>query len=150
MNQVDKELLVSKGFMNEQERIDDRSVQSMALMEATSFAGAMLDVRSGMANLMAVTAYIEDLAVKKQYMHLHLYVQRCYSNCRSHGELDGFYVASLYEDILEEYAIYFTLYLRKVATDLNEAMKTVRANQGFFDWMTQEHPAGVLGAAGRS
>lgn len=43
MNQVDKELLISKGFMNEQERVNDVEIQVSALMEATVFAGSILN-----------------------------------------------------------------------------------------------------------
>lgn len=90
MNQVDKELLISKDFMNEQERVNDVEIQVLALMEATVYAGSILDNNLDLSNLMSVFLYIEELASKKNYLHIHLYVQRCFGDSRSGGELDGF------------------------------------------------------------
>ena len=109
MNQVDKELLISKGFMNEQERVNDVEIQVSALMEATVFAGAILDSNLDLSKLMAVSLYIEELASKKNYLHIHLYVQRCFGDSRSGGELDGFYAASLHEEVLEGYGMLYGL-----------------------------------------
>lgn len=103
MNQVDKELLISKGFMNEQERVNDVEIQVSALMEATVFAGSILDNNLDLSKLMAISLYIEELASKKNYLHIHFYVQRCFGDSRSGGELDGFYAASLHEEVLEGY-----------------------------------------------
>ena len=89
---------------------------------------------------MAVSLYIEELASKKNYLHIHLYVQRCFADSRSGGELDGFYVASLHEEVLEEYALYFTLYLRKIVSEINEARKKIREYQRLLDLMAQEKP----------
>ena len=140
MNQVDKELLISKGFMNEQERVNDVEIQVSALMEATVFAGAILDSNLDLSKLMAVSLYIEELASKKNYLHIHFYVQQCFGDNRSGGELDGFYVASLHEEVLEEYALYFTLYLRKIVSEINEARKKIREYQGLLDLMAREKP----------
>ena len=85
MNQVDKELLISKGFMNEQERVNDVEIQVSALMEAIVFAGSILDNNLDLSKLMAVSLYIEELASKKNYLHIHLYVQRCFGDSRSGG-----------------------------------------------------------------
>lgn len=92
MNQVDKELLISKGFMNEQERVNDVEIQVSALMEATVFAGTILDSNLDLTKLMAVSlyTYIEELASKKHYQHVHLYVHSCFEDSRARGELDGF------------------------------------------------------------
>ena len=138
MNQVDKELLISKGFMNEQERVNDVEIQVSALMEATVFAGYILDNNLDLSKLMAVSLYIEELASKKNYLHIHFYVQQCFGDNRFGGELDGFYVASLHEEVLEEYALYFTLYLRKIVSEINEARKKIREYQGLLDLMAQE------------
>ena len=140
MNQVDKELLISKGFMNEQERVNDVEIQVSALMEATVFAGSILDNNLDLSKLMAVSLYIEELASKKNYLHIHLYVQRYFGDSRSGGELDGFYAASLYEEVLEGYALYFTLYPRKIVSEINEARKKIREYQGLLDLMAQEKP----------
>ena len=140
MNQVDKELLISKGFMNEQERVNDVEIQVSALMEATVFAGSILDNNLDLSKLMAVSLYIEELASKKNYLHSHRYVQRYFGDSRSGGELDGFYAASLYEEVLEGYALYFTLYLRKIVSEINEARKKIREYQGLLDLMAQEKP----------
>ena len=140
MNQVDKELLISKGFMSEQERVNDVEIQVSALMEAIVFAGSILDNNLDLSKLMAVSLYIEELASKKNYLHIHLYVQRCFGDGRSGGELDGFYAASLHEEVLKGYALYFTLYLRKVVSEINEARKIIREYQGLMDLMAQEKP----------
>ena len=140
MNQVDKELLISKGFMNKQERVNDVEIQVSALMEATVFAGSILDNNLDLSKLMAVSLYIEELASKKNYLHIYFYVQQCFGDNRSGGELDGFYVASLHEEVLEEYALYFTLYLRKIVSEINEARKKIREYQGLLDLMVQEKP----------
>ena len=140
MNQVDKELLISKGFMNEQERVNDVEIQVSALMEATVFAGAILDSNLDLSKLMAVSLYIEELASKKNYLHIHFYVQQCFGDNRARGELDNFYVASLHEETLEGYALYFTLYLRKLVSDMNEARKTIELHRGLIDLVTQEKP----------
>ena len=140
MNQVDKGLLISKGFMNEKELVNDMQIQLSALMEATVFAGAILDNNLDLTKLMTVSLYIEELASKKHYMHIHLYVQRCFADSRARGELDNFYVASLHEETLEGYALYFTLYLRKLVSDMNEARKTIELHRGLFDLVTQEKP----------
>ena len=140
MNQVDKGLLIIKGFMNEKELVNDMQIQLSALMEATVFAGAILDNNLDLTKLMTVSLYIEELASKKHYMHIHLYVQRCFADSRARGELDNFYVASLYEETLEGYALYFTLYLRKLVSDMNEARKTIELHRGLLDLVTQEKP----------
>ena len=109
-------------------------------MEATVFAGSILDNNLDLSKLMAVSLYIEELASKKNYLHVHLYVQRCFGDGRSGGELDGFYAASLHEEVLKGYALYFTLYLRKVVSEINEARKIIREYQGLMDLMAQEKP----------
>ena len=63
MNQVDKELLISKGFMNEQERVNDVEIQVSALMEATVFAGAILDSNLDLSKLMAQEKTVEYVPV---------------------------------------------------------------------------------------
>ena len=140
MNQVDKVLLISKRFIDEEERANEVEIQISALMEATVFAGAILENNLDLTKLMTVSLYIEELASKKHYMHIHLYVQRCYADCRSRGELDGFYVASLHEEVLEGYVLYFTLYLRKLVSDMNEARKTIELHRGLIDLVMQERP----------
>ena len=67
-------------------------------------------------------------------------MQRCFGDSRSGGELDGFYAASLHEEVLEGYALYFTLYLRKIASEINEARKKIREDQGLMNLMAQEKP----------
>ena len=101
---------------------------------------AILDSNLNLSKLMAVSLYIEELASKKNYLHIHLYVQQCFGDSRSGGELDGFYVASLHEEVLEGYALYFTLYLRKIVSEINEARKKIREYQGLMDLMAQEKP----------
>lgn len=140
MNQVDKGLLIGKGFMNEKELVNDMQIQLSALMEATVFAGAILDNNLDLTKLMTVSLYIEELASKKHYMHIHLYVQRCFADSRARGELDNFYVASLHEETLEGYALYFTLYLRKLVSEMNEARKTIELHRDLIDLVTQEKP----------
>lgn len=140
MNQIDKGLLISKGFMNEKELVNDMQIQMSALMEATVFAGALLDNSLDLTKLMTASLYIEQLASQKKYLHLHLYVQRCFADSRARGELDDFYVASLHEETLEGYALYFTLYLRKLVSDMNEARKTIELHRGLIDLVTQEKP----------
>ena len=85
---------------------------------------AILDNNLDLSKLMAVSLYIEELASKKSYLHIHLYVQRCFADSRSGGELDGFYAASLHEEVLEGYALYFTLYLRKIVSEINPCQIT--------------------------
>lgn len=63
MNQVDKELLLSKGFMNERERVNDVEIQVSALMEATVFAGAILDSNLDLSKLMAQEKTVEYVPV---------------------------------------------------------------------------------------
>ena len=104
------------------------------------FAGSILDNNLDLSKLMAVSLYIEELASKKNYLYIHLYVQRCFGDSRSGGELDGFYAASLHEEVLEGYALYFTLYLRKIVSEINEARKKIREDQGLMDLMAQEKP----------
>ncbi len=101
---------------------------------------AILDNNLDLSKLMAVSLYIEELASKKNYLHVHLYVQRCFGDSRSGGELDGFYAASLHEEVLKGYALYFTLYLRKIVSEINEARKKIREYQGLMDLMAQEKP----------
>ena len=43
MNQVDKELLISKRFMNEEEQVNIEQIELAAMMEATIFAGAIME-----------------------------------------------------------------------------------------------------------
>ena len=101
---------------------------------------AILDSNLNLSKLMAVSLYIEELASKKNYLHIHLYVQRCFGDSRSGGELDSFYAASLHEEVLKGYALYFTLYLRKIVSEINEARKKIREYQGLMDLMAQEKP----------
>ena len=42
MHQVDKELLISKRFMNEEEQINVKQIELEAMMEATIFAGVLI------------------------------------------------------------------------------------------------------------
>ena len=51
--------------MNKQERVNDVEIQVSALMEATVFAGSILDNNLDLSKLMAVSLYIEELASKK-------------------------------------------------------------------------------------
>ena len=88
MNQADKVLLVSKGFINDKEQVNDVEIQMSALMEATVFAGAIMDSYLDFTKLIAVSLYIEELAGRKDYLHMHLYVQKCFKECRTRGELD--------------------------------------------------------------
>ena len=48
MNQVDKELLISKRFMNEEEQINVKQIELEAMMESTILlSGKLNDVPSG-------------------------------------------------------------------------------------------------------
>ena len=140
MNQVDKGLVIRKRCIDEEERANEVEIQISALMEATVFAGAILENNLDLTKLMTVSLYIEELASRKRFLHLHLYVQRCFADSRARGELDNFYVASLHEETLEGYALYFTLYLRKLVSDMNEARKTIELHRGLIDLVTQEKP----------
>ena len=59
MNQVDKGLLISKRFIDEEERANEVEIQISALMEATVFAGAILENNLDLTKLMTVSLYIE-------------------------------------------------------------------------------------------
>ena len=129
MNQVDKEYMQNKGFLDDQEQAVDSALQSAALMEPVEFAGALLAKGDDMSVLQTVSAYLEDLAGRKEFLHMHLYVQRTYGNCRGRGELDGFYAASLHDDALFVYAAYFVVYLSNLVSKLNETMLSIEVNK---------------------
>ncbi len=139
MNRIDKEFLITKGFINEQEYINEEKIQTSALLEATVFAGAILEASLDLPKLVKYSSYIEELAGKKQYMHLHLYVQRCLRDCKVRSELDGFYVASLHEETMEEYALYFTMYLRKLVNDISDARKKIIGYQEVLNLIAQKN-----------
>ena len=54
MNQVDKELLISKRFMNEEEQINVKQIELEAMMEATIFAGAIMENSMDVDILLAI------------------------------------------------------------------------------------------------
>lgn len=129
MNQVDKEYMQSKGFLDDKGRVVDSAIQTTALMEAVMFAGVLLANGNDMSNLLAASSYLEDLAGKKHFLHIHLYVQRVYGNCKGYGELEGFYAASLHDDALFIYATYFVVYLSNVISKLNETMLSIEVSK---------------------
>ena len=62
MNQVDKEYMQSKGFLDENERAVDARLQEAALSEAAMFAGSVLAAGHDLEHLQMVTSYMEELA----------------------------------------------------------------------------------------
>lgn len=133
MNQVDKEYMQSKGFLDEDENAVDTVLQSTALMEAVEFAGAILAKDNDLSILQTISSYLEELAGKKHFLHIHLYVQRTYGNCRGRGELDGFYAASLHDDALFIYATYFVVYLSNLVSKLNETMLAIEVSKAMIE-----------------
>lgn len=133
MNQVDKEYMQSKGFLDDQERAVDTVLQATALKEAVMFAGALLAGGGDVPILQTVSSYLDELASKKHFLHIHLYVQRTYGNCRSHGELDGFYAASLHDDALFIYATYFVVYLSNLVSKLNETLLSIEVCKAMIE-----------------
>lgn len=138
MNQVDKGLLISKGFLNEVEQIRESKLETTALLESIVFAGAVLENGTDLKRLKAISSYIEELAVRKHFLHIHLYVQRCFADCRRRGELDGFYVASLHEEALKIYAMYFAMSLKKLSNSLDKTCLSIEVNDALL------HLRGIL------
>ena len=129
MNQVDKEYMQSKGFLDENERAVDARLQEAALSEAAMFAGSVLAAGHDLEHLQMVTSYMEELAGKKHFLHIHLFAQRTYGDCRSRGELDDFYAASLQDDALFVYAAYFVVYLGNFVRDLDLMRTKIRGGR---------------------
>lgn len=106
MNQVDKELLISKRFMNEEEQINVKQIELEAMMEATIFAGAIMENSMDVDILLAISQKIMHLDCNNQQLQIHLLVQRLFKDSRARGELDSFYVASLHGETLKTYGEY--------------------------------------------
>lgn len=130
MNQVDKELLISKGFMNEEEQVNVEQIELAAMMEATIFAGAIMESSMDVDKLLAISQKLMLLDYSNQRLHIHLLVQRLFKDSRARGELDSFYAASLHEETLKAYSSYFSLFLVKLVNEMSKAKKSIEAHKG--------------------
>lgn len=130
MNQVDKELLISKRFMNEEEQINVKQIELEAMMEATIFAGAIMENSMDVDILLAISQKIMHLDCNNQQLQIHLLVQRLFKDSRACGELDSFYVASLHGETLKTYSTYFSLFLAKLVNEMSKAKKSIGTNRG--------------------
>lgn len=146
MNQVDKELLISKGFMNEEEQVNVEQIELAAMMEATIFAGAIMESSMDVDKLLAISQKLMLLDCNNQQLHIHLLVQRLFKDSKARGELDGLYVASLHEETLKAYSNYFSLFLVKLVNEMSKAKKSIEAHKGLdvllnkIRWLTLDMP----------
>ena len=85
MHQVDKELLISKRFMNEEEQINVKQIELEAMMEATIFAGVIMENSMDVDILLAISQKIRHLDCNNQQLQIHLIVQRLFKDSRARG-----------------------------------------------------------------
>lgn len=126
MNQIEREFLVGKRFMNEEEQVNIERIKLAAMMEAAVFAGAMMESRRDVDELFAISLKIMFLDCNNQQVLIHILVQRCFEESRARGELDGFYAASLHEKTLKTYSAYFSFFLMKLVNEMIIAKKRLK------------------------
>lgn len=125
MNQTDKEYLQDKGLLNNEGTAVEWAVREVAMKEAVIFAGALLENGSGVMDLQTISLYLDELAAKRHFMHVHLYVQKVFRNCRQNRGLEYLYAASLHEEVLFVYVTYFVAYLGMFVSRMNELKKSI-------------------------
>ena len=125
MNQADKEYLQKKGLLRKDETAVDWAIQEAAMKEAVIFAGALLEKGNGVMELQTISLYLDELAAKRHFMHVHLYVQHVFRNCRPDRGLEYLDVASLHEEVLFLYVTYFVFHLGMLVNRMNEVKKSL-------------------------
>ena len=86
MNQADKEYLQKKGLLRKDETAVDWAIQEAAMKESVIFAGSLLEKGNGVMELQTISLYLDELAAKRHFMHVHLYVQHVFRNCKQHND----------------------------------------------------------------
>ena len=78
-----------------------------------------------MMELQTISLYLDELAAKRHFMHVHLYVQHVFRNCRPDRGLEYLDVASLHEEVLFLYVTYFVFHLGMLVNRMNEVKKSL-------------------------
>lgn len=56
------------------------------MKEAAIFAGALLEKGNGVMELQTISLYLDELAMKRHFMHVHLYVQHVFRTADLTGD----------------------------------------------------------------